>query len=101
MGAIEERTTKDGETRYRAKVRLKGFPVQVATFRRITDAKKWIQNTESAIRERRHFKTTEAKKRTFSELADRYLADVMPRKSQTQQRLQLPYVKLECLEPSF
>jgi hypothetical protein len=27
------------------------------------DAKKWVQDTESAIREGRHFKTTEAKKK--------------------------------------
>lgn len=80
MANIEKRTSKEGKTSYRVKVRLKGFPVQHATFERLTDARKWAQNTESAIREGRYFKTTEAKRRTLSELIDRYIKDVLPNK---------------------
>lgn len=80
MANIEKRTTKDGKTSYRVKVRLKGFPVQHATFERLTDARKWAQNTESAIREGRYFKTSEAKRRTLNELIDRYINDVLPNK---------------------
>lgn len=65
MASIEKRTTDTGETSYRVKIRLKGYPTQTATFKRLTDAKKWTQDTESAIREGRHFKTTEAKKHTL------------------------------------
>jgi len=79
MASIEKRTTQ-GAISYRVKVRLKGYPVQTATFERLTDAKKWAQNTESAIREGRHFKTAEAKKHTFSEMVDRYIKDVLPTK---------------------
>lgn len=43
-------------------MRLRGYPVQSATFDRLTDAKKWAQDTESDIRDRRHFKYAEAKK---------------------------------------
>jgi hypothetical protein len=68
-----ERTDKDGKPRYRAEVRLKGYPAQSATFKRKTDATKWITNTESAIREGRHFKTAEAKKHTFADMVDRYI----------------------------
>ncbi|WP_031437947.1 tyrosine-type recombinase/integrase [Methylobacter tundripaludum] len=74
MATITERTAKDGTTRYRSEIRLKGYPTQSATFKRKTDAKKWIQDTESAIREGRHFKTVEAKKHTVDEMIDRYLS---------------------------
>lgn len=77
MANIEKRTTQDGKTSYRVKVRLKGYPAQSATFDRLTDAKKWAAATESAIREGRHFKTTEAKKHTLAELVDRYIRDVL------------------------
>ncbi len=80
MATIRERKTGNGEVRYQAQVRLKGFPLQSATFNRKTDAKRWIQNTESAIREGRHFKTSEAKKRTLNELIDRYIKDILPTK---------------------
>lgn len=90
MATIEKRTSSDGETSYRVKVRLKGFPVQSATFERLTDAKKWAQQTESAIREGRHFKTSESKRHTLAELIDRYCRVVLPQKpklarDQTQQ----------------
>lgn len=78
MASIEKRTSKEGENSYRVKVRLKGYPVQSASFERLTDAKKWAQNTESAIREGRHFKTTEAKRHTLAELLDRYAKEIMP-----------------------
>ena len=39
MGAIVERKKTDGKAHYQAKVRLKGFPPQTATFDRKTDAK--------------------------------------------------------------
>jgi integrase len=78
MAYIQERTAADGTTSYRVQVRLKGYPTETATFARKTDAKKWGQNTEAAIREGRHFKTTEAKKHTVAELIDRYVRDVLP-----------------------
>lgn len=81
MAYIQERKSADGKTSYRVQVRLKGYPTQTATFERKTDAKKWAQNTESAIREGRHFKTTEAKKHTLAEMIERYIRDVLPKKS--------------------
>lgn len=78
MANIEKREGKKGTT-YRVKVRLRGCPTQIATFDRLTDAKKWIQQTEAAIREGRHFKTVEAKKHTLTELLDRYQATIVPK----------------------
>ncbi len=78
MATIEARRADDGTLTYRVKVRLKGHPTEHATFRRKTDAQRWAQSIESAIREGRHFKTTEAKRHTFNDLAERYLREVLP-----------------------
>ena len=80
MASIRKRTNKDGSASYRVDVRLKGFPPQRATFSRLTDAKNWGKNTESAIKEGRYFKTAEAQKHTLGELIDRYIKDVLPTK---------------------
>ncbi len=88
MANIEKRTSKDGKLTYRVKIRLKGFPVQSATFERLTDAKKWIQQTESAIREGRHFKIAEAKRHTLTDLIDRYCRDVLPSKKSAKDQVQ-------------
>lgn len=86
MATIKKRAAKDGSIRYTAEIRLKGYPGQTATFKRLTDAKKWIQDTESAIREGRHFKTAEAKKHTFADLVSRYVKDVLPQYNQRERK---------------
>ena len=97
MANIEKRIAKDRGISYRAKVRLKGYPAQSATFERLTDARRWVQDTETAIRDGRHFKTTEAKRHTLGELIDRYVREVMPTKpkSEHQQTPQLEWWKAE------
>jgi integrase len=97
MANIQERISKDGVISYRVQVRLKGYPAQTATFTRKTDAKKWIQQTESAIREGRHFKTVESKKHTLGELIDRYIETVVPHKKKhgVKQAAQLMWWKQE------
>ncbi|MDE3016596.1 MAG: site-specific integrase [Pseudomonadota bacterium] len=73
MAMIETRTNAEGNTSFRVKVRVRGFPTQTATFARKTDAKEWGKQTEIAIKEGKYFKTAEAKKHTFKELVKRYL----------------------------
>ena len=51
---------------------------QRATFVRLTNARKLSQATEAAIREGRHFKTTEAKRHTLADLIERCVKDVLP-----------------------
>jgi len=80
MASIRKRVQKNGSGTYRVDVRLKGFPPQRATFKRLTDAKKWGQHTEAAIREGRYFKSAESRKHTLGELIDRYILDVLPAK---------------------
>jgi integrase len=80
MASIRKRVRSDGTTSYRVDVRLKGFPPQRATFKRLTDAKKWGGQTEAAIREGRYFKTTEARKHTVADAITRYKDSVLPAK---------------------
>lgn len=80
MASIRKRVKKDGANSYRVDVRLKGFPPQRATFKRLTDAKKWAKKTESAIEEGRYFTTTEARKHTLSDAIARYKESVLPTK---------------------
>ncbi len=86
MASINKHIADDGKITYRVRVRLKGYPIQTATFDRLTDAKKWTQQTEAAIREGRHFKIAEAKKHTFAEMVDRYIRDVLPSKPKQQDK---------------
>lgn len=81
MATISERRTENGERRYQAKVRLKGYPPQAATFRRKKEAERWAQATEAALRERRYFKAAESERRTVGEVIDRYLAEILPTKA--------------------
>lgn len=79
MANIRKRADREGRVIFQVQVRLKGYPPQVASFQRLTDARKWAADTESAIRQGRHFETSEAKKRTVSDLIKAYRADVLPR----------------------
>ncbi|MCK4870028.1 MAG: site-specific integrase [Gammaproteobacteria bacterium] len=80
MATIQERKARDGSVTIRVLVRLKGYPVQSASFKRKTDAKRWAAQTESAILEGRHFKTSQAKRHTLDELITRYIKNVLPSK---------------------
>jgi integrase len=87
MAVIETRKNADGTTSFRVKIRLKGHPTVSATFTRKTDAKLWVQQTEAAIREGRYFKMAEASKHTFSDMAARYRANVLPAKPKNARNL--------------
>lgn len=86
MASIKEKKDKDGKTRYYVQIRIKGCKPQSGSFKRKTDAERWIQQIESAIREGRNFKTTESKKHTLGQLIDRYMSDVLPTKKKSEQR---------------
>lgn len=73
MATITKRTGKNG-TSYKVQVRVKGHPAETASFDRLTDAKRWAAETETAIRQGKHFGI--ARRRTFTELADKYEAAI-------------------------
>ena len=85
MATIETRKTEDGKTHFRVKVRLKGRPSETMTFERKSDAAQWAKETEVAIKQGKYFAGHESKRRTFTQLADRYLRDIMPRKRPSSQ----------------
>src|SRR6266699_2037408 len=80
MASIQERKDRKGNVTYRVQIRLRQHPPQFATFERKTDAKRWAQEMESAIREGRYFGTHESQRRTLSELVDRYVEKLPSRK---------------------
>src|SRR4051812_27281128 len=77
MAQIQERRSRAGVVSYRARLRLRGHPEASATFSRKTDARRWVQDTESAIREGRYFALAEAKRHTLGDLVDRYIDEVL------------------------
>ncbi len=81
MARIKERKNSAGQTRYTVEVRIKGHPPATATFERKTDAKLWMQKTEAAMREGKHSGTSQSKKKTVSDLIERYISDVLPQRS--------------------
>ncbi len=95
MASIKELKDKSGKIRYYVQIRIKGCPPQHASFKRKTDADRWIQQTEAAIREGRHFKTSESKKHTLADLIERYIENILPtkRKSIEKQTAQLNWWK--------
>jgi hypothetical protein len=74
------------KTSYRVMVRLRGHPAQYATFTRKTNAAKWAQKTEAAIREGRHFNAVESRKHTVADLIDRYRQEVLSDKPEAKCR---------------
>ena len=76
MANIQTRTTEDNRVMYTARIRIKGYPQQTATFSRLTDAKQWAQKTEAKIREGIHFSQAEAKRHTFADMVERYIKTV-------------------------
>ena len=79
MGTIREYKKDDESSSFHAEVRLKGYPPQRASFRTKSLAKKWIQDTESSIRDGRHFRTAESKKHTVADLVVRFIEQWLPR----------------------
>jgi integrase len=86
MATFNKHQAADGTVTHRVRIRLKGHPVQTASFRRLTDARRWAQETETAIRDGRFFRTRESQRHTLAELVDRYAAEVLPRLKSGRQR---------------
>lgn len=86
MATIEKRERRNG-TVFKAVVRIHGFPPQRRTFKRLTDAKIWVQQTEADIR-RGEFRNviSTAKSKTLQDAIDRYRSEVFARKAETTQR---------------
>jgi len=85
MATINVHQAKDGSKTYRVHVRQKGQPVQTASFSTLKDAKRWATMIEGDLIAGRHFPASKPK-HTLVELLDRYVQDIMPRKTPETQR---------------
>ncbi len=72
MGHIRERNLKEDGVRYQCEIRMKGHPLISATFDRKTDARTWIQKTETEIRCGRYQLHSGSNRHTFKEAIERY-----------------------------
>jgi len=79
MASYYKRTLVDS-TVWEAKIRRKGYPIQMRSFDKEEDAKKWAREIESTM-DRGVFRSTkEAEKTTLSSALDRYLNEVSKHK---------------------
>jgi len=92
MATIEKRERKGG-TVYMVDIRIAGMPRQKKTFQRLTDAKLWATRTEAAIRngEIKNVVRT-AKRKTLSDVIERYEREVLPALAKTTQRAAQTYL---------
>ena len=92
MATIEKRI-RQGGTVYMADIRIKGFPRQKKTFRHLTDARMWSQQTGAAIRKGEFQNVVKAaKNRTLADVIERYKDDILPTKAQSTQRAEATYL---------
>ena len=89
MATIIERKNKKGETYFQARIRIKGYPPDSASFKSKTKAVKWAHSIEAAMQEGRYFKTVEAKKHTLADLIDRYIKFELPQRKSDQGKFEM------------
>ncbi|MBQ13010.1 MAG: site-specific integrase [Gammaproteobacteria bacterium] len=77
MATTEKRTTKDGKTSYRCKIRRKGQSPLSATLNTKSDAERWCIQHESAILAGRHFNYVESRYRSLRDAIARYGEDIL------------------------
>lgn len=80
MGTISQRRTDRGKVVYDAEVRHRGKPAAYRTFSRLTDARSWVQDTESDQRNGRHLPQAEAQRHTLAQAIERFIEEELPKK---------------------
>jgi hypothetical protein len=91
MTAINVHQAKDGTKTYRVRVRMRGQPTQTASFSTLKATRRWATMIEGDIIAGRHFPNKKPK-HTLNELLDRYVQEIMPRKTIETQRSHRPMV---------
>lgn len=81
MATIEKRKGTDGATTYRVRIRKRGYPEYSETFPRKTDAEQWAKQVEADLARGRYLPSNDARRRTFAEMIDRYVKEVLPNKA--------------------
>jgi integrase len=83
MASIEKRINGSKIT-YRARIRLKGLPIQQATFSTKTKAQEWANKTEILMKEGKYLSQVRSKEHTVAEMIDRYIDTVLSKKPKLQ-----------------
>jgi integrase len=78
MATVERRISSDGKVRYRVRVRLMGERPRTRTFKRKTDADLWASKVESDLGHGTYVPTTADRRRTLSELIDKFVKEHLP-----------------------
>lgn len=92
MAVIDKRVGKKGVS-YRARVRVHGYPKQIKSFKRLTDAQQWASRMESRIHDGQFRNvSSEAKSRTLIDVIERYKAEALPHKAATTQSREHTYI---------
>jgi hypothetical protein len=85
MATINQHYAKDGTLSYRVRVRMKGQPLQTASFPTLRGAQKWAKLHEGEMLAGKHFPAKKPQ-RTLSEFIKRYFKEVHSHKSPKTQR---------------
>jgi integrase len=80
MPTIRERLARDGKKKFHVQVRMSGFPAMTASFTTRRAAERWAKTIEASMIEGRHFKGSEARRRSLGEAIDRYVLEEAPKK---------------------
>ena len=86
LATFTKRKTKDGKIRWRVRVRFQGYPDLTKTFRTKEEAQTWAIHQESQIKLGKNVPTVEQRRRTLSDLIDRYIEEVIPIKDHNKDR---------------
>ncbi len=92
MGTISLVRRDSGELSYRARVGRRGVDVTTKTFKRKTDAQKWIWVVESDLL--RGQGLPKPKRHTVAEAIDRYMKEIVPNKKRGTQAVLVPRLAL-------
>jgi integrase len=88
MGDVLEVSRKSGEVSFKARVRRRGEPLLTKTFKRKSDALKWIGYVEAQLLEGKGL--PRPKRHTVAEAIDRYIEEILPQKKASTQRVEKP-----------
>lgn len=84
VATIDRRKTKDGQSRWRARIRRRGF-CETASFGSESEAEQWAREVERAIERGEWNGATGSAELTFSRLLDRYLVAHRPSRDSRRQ----------------
>ena len=86
MATYSKRKSQSGDIRWRARIRVQGYPDLSKTFRTKEEAKAWAIQQESKIALGQDVPTQEQRRRTLSDLIDRYIDEALPNRDHNKDR---------------